>query len=67
MHELAPGYIQHIGILSFFTNYGFKVKLIYIIRNVEVVVKKVVIKVYQLKELYKQFLENITFFKVRMA
>ena len=30
----------------FFTNYGFKIKLIYIKRNVGVVVEKTVIKVY---------------------
>ena len=37
---------ENIGILSFFTNYDFKTKLTYIIRNVKVVVKKIVIKVY---------------------
>ena len=31
---------EDIGILSFFKNYDFKVKPIYIIRDVEVVVKK---------------------------
>ena len=37
---------ENIKILSFFTNYDFKIKLIYIIRNIKVVVEKVVIKVY---------------------
>ena len=31
---------------SFFTNYDFKAKLVYIMRNVEVIVKKVIVKVY---------------------
>ena len=30
---------EDIEILPFFTNYGFKAKLIYIIRNVKIVVK----------------------------
>ena len=30
----------------FFTNYGFETKLIHIMRDVEVVVEKVVIKIY---------------------
>ena len=31
---------EDIGILSFFANYSFKVKLIYAMRDVEIVVKK---------------------------
>ena len=37
---------EDIGILSFFANYGFEAKSIYIMRDVEVVVEKVVVKVY---------------------
>ena len=37
---------EDIKILLFFANYGFEAKLIYIIRDVEVVVKKIVVKVY---------------------
>ena len=44
---------ENIRISSFYANYGFKVKLIYIIRDVEIVVKKIVIKIYELKKLYK--------------
>ena len=43
---------EDIRMLSFFANYDFKIKLIYIMRDVEVVVEKVVIKVHQLKKLY---------------
>ena len=43
---------KDIKILSFFANYGFKVKPIYKMRDIKVVVEKVVIKVYQFKELY---------------
>ena len=34
---------KDVRILSFFTNYGFKAKLIYIMRDVEVVVEKIVV------------------------
>ena len=34
---------KNIKILSFYVNYGFKAKLIYTIRDVEIVVEKVVI------------------------
>ena len=37
---------EDIRILSFFTNYGFKAKPTYIIRNVKVIVKKIMIKVH---------------------
>ena len=37
---------KDIKILLFFANYGFKVKLTYIIRDVEVVVEKIIIKIY---------------------
>ena len=43
---------EDIKILLFFANYDFKVKLIYIIRDVKVVVKKAIIKIYQFKKLY---------------
>ena len=34
---------ENIKILSFYVNYGFEAKPIYIIRNIKVVVKKIVI------------------------
>ena len=37
---------EDIRILLFFTNYDFKAKLIYIIRNVKIVIKKAVIEDY---------------------
>ena len=37
---------KDIRILLFFANYDFKVKPIYIIRDVKIVVKKAIIKIY---------------------
>ena len=37
---------EDIKMLLFFANYGFKAKLTYIMRDVEVVVEKVVVKIY---------------------
>ena len=34
---------EDIKILSFFTNYGFKAKPIYIMRDVEVIIEKIVV------------------------
>ena len=39
----------------------------YIIRNVKIVVEKIVIKVHQIKELYKQLLEDIIFLNVKIV
>ena len=58
---------KDIGILPFFTNYGFKTKPIYTIRDVKVVIEKIVVQIYQFKKLYKQLLEDIIFLKVRIA
>ena len=38
--------------LPFFTNYGFEAKLTHIIRNVEVIVEKIIVKTHQFKKLY---------------
>ena len=37
---------EDIEILSFYANYGFKAKPIYIIRDVKIVVEKIVVKIY---------------------
>ena len=58
---------KDIRMLLFYANYGFKTKPIYTMRDVKIVVEKIIIKVYELKKLYKQLSENIIFLKVKMA
>ena len=58
---------KDIKISPFFTNYGFKTKPTHIIRNVEVVVKKIIIKIHQFKKLHQQLSENITFLKIKIT